>query len=229
MRPVTVKQKIAILLLTVLLSVVSAVSVYAVQSIDLEKEDCSITLKMVFYGRGEKYLMSGGEMSLYLVGPAAVGDTGYYFDTGSGRFAGTKEAKKISKMNSSELSKNNADLASALMKHTAGMKADQTAVISKGEVSFKGLRPGLYLIAMTKADDTEATITPFLMSVPDADGNYNIVAKPKPEITPPSPPDDPEIPETGQLWWPVPLAAAAGALLIVTGIALRRRDRKLTE
>ena len=33
----------------------------------------------------------------------------------------------------------------------------------------------------------------------------------------PSPPEKPEIPRTGQLWWPVLLLAFAGALLIVIG------------
>ena len=34
----------------------------------------------------------------------------------------------------------------------------------------------------------------------------------------------PEIPKTGQLWWPVGLLAGAGALLLIGGLMLRRRE-----
>ena len=227
MRPVTAKQKIAVLLLALLLPVIAAARVYAAQTIDLGRDDGTISLDMVFYGRGEEYPMSGGEMSLYLVGPAALTDSGYYFDTENGRFAGTEEAKKISAMDSDELSRNNAELARTLTEKASTMKADRTAVISDGKVTFRGLKPGLYLIAMTKADDTGATITPFMMSLPDENGSYDISARPKPEIEPPAPepPEEPEddIPKTGQLWWPVPVITALGALLIAAGVTLRRR------
>ena len=43
---------------------------------------------------------------------------------------------------------------------------------------------------------------------------------------PGTPPDDPGLPQTGQLWWPVPLLAVAGALLLLIGAALflRKED-----
>ena len=36
--------------------------------------------------------------------------------------------------------------------------------------------------------------------------------------------DTPEIPRTGQLWWPVLAMLPAGALLIVVGFVIRRRE-----
>ena len=42
-------------------------------------------------------------------------------------------------------------------------------------------------------------------------------AEPNPE------PQDPTLPQTGVLWWPVPVLAFAGLLLILAGVALRRR------
>ena len=35
----------------------------------------------------------------------------------------------------------------------------------------------------------------------------------------------PTLPQTGMLWWPVPLLACSGLLLIVTGLVVRRRQR----
>ncbi len=43
-----------------------------------------------------------------------------------------------------------------------------------------------------------------------------------PDPTNPPPPDDPKLPQTGQLWWPVPLLICAGLLFIVAGLVRRR-------
>ena len=40
----------------------------------------------------------------------------------------------------------------------------------------------------------------------------------------PPPPPPPHLPQTGQLWWPVPVLAAAGLLLMVAGLLRRRGD-----
>ncbi len=41
-----------------------------------------------------------------------------------------------------------------------------------------------------------------------------------------SPPDEPDIPRTGQLWWPVAVCGAAGVLLLAVGIVRRRKGAK---
>jgi len=50
------------------------------------------------------------------------------------------------------------------------------------------------------------------------------VPTPTPQPTPPpdDTPDNPKLPQTGQLWWPVPMLISLGLLLIVIGL-LRRR------
>lgn len=45
---------------------------------------------------------------------------------------------------------------------------------------------------------------------------------PTPSDTPSDTPKQPTLPQTGQLWWPVPLLTAAGLLLIVAGLVRRR-------
>ena len=38
--------------------------------------------------------------------------------------------------------------------------------------------------------------------------------------------DEPIIPQTGQLWWPVPALAALGLLMIIFGVAAKKKDEK---
>lgn len=42
--------------------------------------------------------------------------------------------------------------------------------------------------------------------------------------TPTPPPDQPILPQTGQLWWPVPMLLAAGLLCLLIGLVRRRGD-----
>lgn len=46
--------------------------------------------------------------------------------------------------------------------------------------------------------------------------------------TKPLPPGKPTLPQTGQLWWPVPLLVCAGLVLVVTGLIRRRSEKDET-
>lgn len=54
------------------------------------------------------------------------------------------------------------------------------------------------------------------------EGNTFIVTNTCDKPTTPTQPDKPSLPQTGQLWWPVPVLIAAGLLFVVIGL-LRRR------
>lgn len=111
------------------------------------------------------------------------------------------------------------------------------------------LRPGAYLIIETKIPEYYQQNEPVLVTVPYADPStgeavYDITAytkmqpkrrepettpETKPETTPETtpetkPPHKPGLPQTGQLWWPVPILLAAGILFIILGI-IKRKDR----
>lgn len=47
-----------------------------------------------------------------------------------------------------------------------------------------------------------------------------------PPNDPPDDPDEPGLPQTGQIWWPVPLLAAAGVLLLLIGAVLFARKEE---
>ena len=106
-----------------------------------------------------------------------------------------------------------------------------------GVVSFDGLEVGLYLVVQTGTGkgDEAYTIDPFLVTIPlkGSDGAliYDVDATPKvgikPNETPPKktppPKRPPKLPQTGQLWWPVFVGAAAGIILLVSGIMNKKR------
>lgn len=112
------------------------------------------------------------------------------------------------------------------------------------------LTPGAYLIVETYAPEGYILAEPTLVTVPYADpvtgeAVYDVIAltklnsprrrqpetKPEtnPETKPETTPDTSKIPpkplpQTGQLWWPVPILIAAGLLFVLLGI-LKRKDR----
>lgn len=221
--------------------------------IETDKTDCSIALTMTYSipETGETGVkMQDGEVSIYRVATVKV-DNGFLFDTSGGQFAENAALSGLESMNSAALNENNARLAETLADNIT-VTPLATGTVSNGEVSFQNLTPGLYLLIQNRESSEGYSFSPFLMSIPDAAGSYNITAAPKPGIlgapsgeresetetekqteppktpTPPKKPEEPtppgrRLPQTGQLWWPVPLGATAGLLLIVYGI-LRRRS-----
>lgn len=61
-----------------------------------------------------------------------------------------------------------------------GIQPLQTASIQKGQAVFSKLEKGLYLLVQTTPSNGNRRVRSFLMSVPDADGKLDVVAKPKP-------------------------------------------------
>lgn len=79
-----------------------------------------------------------------------------------------------------------------------------------------------YVITNKKSGspDSEPSPTPTPTPVPSPSGND---PEPTPTPAPTSTPDDaPTLPQTGQLWWPVPVLAAAGLLLLLIGCIRKR-------
>ena len=105
-----------------------------------------------------------------------------------------------------------------------------TAPINEGKAVFAELPVGLYVVWQNTDDTTTGlqTIRPFLISVPSfQNGAYemDVQAKPKnaPEIIPPEtieptqPPSGENLPQTGQLIWPIPLLAITGVTVFILG------------
>lgn len=130
-----------------------------------------------------------------------------------------------------------AGLAQRLADCTAGLSPD-AALTTDGDGTAKAenLSAGLYLIQ--QADTAEQAIEPFLVTIPLTSGDslvYDVDASPKVGLAPtptraaastaaPAASGG-RLPQTGQLWWPVPVLACAGVLLFAHGW-LKRKNGK---
>ena len=204
----------------------------------------SLTLNVKYVEGSQRKDMESGKLAIYLVGPAVYDDGDEVFDIGEGRFASEAAVQKIPDMDSAELEENNPSLSKALDGAAGKLKPDAEEEIEGGKASFEDLTAGLYFVRQTQASDKGTKITSFLASIPDKEGNLNVVAEPKPEApraaetketeteTGSETETEPEtkeeksrkkLPQTGQLWWPVPVFAAAGLAFLAAG-AIRRRS-----
>ena len=135
-------------------------------------------------------------------------------------------------------------LVMALLLPVGTLASGSTGVTgADGRLTFDRLPPALYLVLRTEAAPENAAYAadPFLVSVPfaDADGLHTAVTTtPKfgqPESPAPTPAPAPsvsprpagqpagQLPQTGQLNWPIPILLAAGGGLFMLGLALRRQ------
>ena len=219
-----IKQNKLVALLVCLIFVFSMSTVaYAHEVPDMNRL-CSVTVTM----RDGSTVVKGGSLTIYKVGEVVEHDGDYTFQP-TGAFTACGE--------SFENLDHTADMAARLQAYAqqhsiAGVTTKDIG--DDGEVTFDSLTVGLYLIAQHKAAPGYAKLTPFLVSLPyleDGEYLYDLTANPKtdlerePEPTPPPTEPDPSLPQTGQLWWPVPVLICAGLLLFVVGMVLNRRKK----
>ena len=71
----------------------------------------------------------------------------------------------------------------------------------------------------------ELTPEGYTVSITQESGTFVVTNTPKqPSVMPPTDqPKEPTLPQTGELWWPVPVLAAAGLLLIAAGAGKKRK------
>ena len=157
------------------------------QQIDLDKKG-TLTLDL---GK-----MKGGEVSIYTVAEVSA-ENGYHYDISKGQFADNKKLTEEAiasleppgtKWNKSP---NNADLAKTLSRDAIGVEALDVEENSDGSVTFDSLVTGLYLVVLTKNATNSYSFAPFLISMPDQDGNYEVEGTPKPGIKSPDNPPGP--------------------------------------
>lgn len=109
---------------------------------------------------------------------------------------------------------------------------------STGTAVFDDLDVGLYLVVQTLKTEITLkdkskvvyTINPFLVSIPQKDNGkliYDVSTNPKvapvKEMVPP--PTPPDLPQTGQLWWPVIALGTAGMVFIMIGLIRNTRAK----
>ena len=190
--------------------------------VPVERDDCSIEITV----RCNNANVDGGTLTAIRVGYVAEEDGNYFFRRVS-------DDAVLEDIGSPEAF-------AAMDEYYAAQKGSYsfetvTADVEEGVCDFTGLSTGLYLIIQETAAPGFNPLGSFLVSVPRlVDGTYvyNVSSVIKGELereadaTEPPPttvpaPTDPQLPQTGQLNWPVPAMAAAGVVLLMLGLVMR--------
>ena len=186
---------------------------------------CSITVSMTYREKAVR----GGKLALYKVGDVAENDGNYSFVPVE---AIRGDISEFGDIESPEL----AGKLAKLEKKLTSVTADPVTVGKDGKATFSNLTFGLYLVVQKTAASGYRKIAPFLVSVPYLyrdEYQYELTSQPKTdleqEVKPTAPPSSGggggKLPQTGQLWWPVPLLICAGLGCIAVGL-FRRREGK---
>ena len=122
-----------------------------------------------------------------------------------------------------------------LEKKLTSVTAKPVTIDKKGTATFSDLKFGLYLVVQKTAASGYGKASPFLVSVPylyKDEYKDNVTSQPKTDLEREVKPTTPsssggggggKLPQTGQLWWPVPVLVCAGLGCIAVGL-IRRRE-----
>lgn len=194
---------------------------FATNGFDVNRD---VTLKIYYEHEGIN--LSDAKFDIYQVA---------YVDS-YGKFTPT-EAFSVFDVNFNELSDVQLrELVILYEKHIKDIKVDSTdygKTNENGILMFpnngKKLEKGVYLVMGDKVtkDGVEYNTSSFLISLPQLDSNktwvYEVEATPKADdTTNPTPPTPPNIPQTGQLWWPVPILLIVGSVFIAVGAKINK-------
>lgn len=216
------KKVLSAVWLCLLLLTVLPWQAYAIDPIELDRD---VTLTVHYRQDGKP--MSGARFDIY-----RVADTAKYAEfTTCGDFAGFSEP-----VNELGDAKQWDALAEKLLTYAEDIKPTvRGKTDSEGVCVFEKLRPGLYLVVGNAVQVGKVTYTckPFVICLPQRDADaeawdYAVDAAPKagvPNETPTTP-EEPRLPQTGALWWPVPVLACAGLAALCVGAARRRNSEK---
>ena len=207
----------SLLALSVLLSF--SLTAYA-HDVPQERDDCSIEVIVRYDGEN----VDGGTLTAIKVGYVDEDDGNYFFSqefTNAGIEDITSPDASITQKEFYNENKGNYDFYT------------QTQTVKDGKATFTGLSAGLYLIVQNEAADGFSKLGAVLVGVPymeDGRYQYHVTAaikseierEPETEPTDPLPtePEDPKLPQTGQMNWPIPLMAVMGLTLFVVGWVL---------
>ena len=150
---------------------------YAVQDIDPDRADCTIRLDLKYKDASdtEQQMADGETIELYQVAEVEIRD-GYRFKL-TETFSKVADAENIPSMSGEELG--DPALAEKLSNAADNIDAGQTVQSRNGSAAFGSLHPGLYLIRHIPETVQDVTFNPFLISIPDQDGKYEVSADPK--------------------------------------------------
>lgn len=216
------------LLLVLAVCVCIPLDAYA-HDVPQDRTDCSIELLVRYEGED----VTGGTLTAVKIGYVDEDDGNYFFSQEiTGEF--------IEDISSPE--------AAAAMKEFYEENKDtyefytQTQSVKNGKATMTDMPTGLYLVYQQWAANGYRRLKPVLVSIPymqDGQYQYHLTANIKAELErepvpynpPPTEPPDPELPQTGQLNWPIPVLVMVGLILFLVGWKLvfeKRKERNET-
>ena len=224
---------LAMLLLTVLVGL-SGLTAYA-HDVPDESKKGSITVDFEYDNKA----VAGGRLALYRIAEARQTDGNYGFEN-LPEFSGFH--KDMSDLTSAELARCLADFVDSHSIQPVDARDNRS-----GSVTFPELPHGLYLVVQVEAASGYEAVQPFLVTVPMLeDGHYvydvnaygkTALKKAKTDSSgtasggtapsgtvPAGTIPAGGLPQTGQLNWPIPVLALAGCVLILIGLACRRKN-----
>lgn len=174
--------------------------------------------------------VSGGELTLYKVAYVQEDNGGYTFAY-TDDFASC--GRSLDDLNDHMLAGDLAVFAKEKVLRGTILTIDENGMV------FRALDLGLYLLVQTQPAENYTTLNPFLVTIPLHEEGmegyvYDVDATPKtgtvtyvPPTPPPAPPTPPEkLPQTGQLWWPVPILTLCGMSCIIGGLIRRKHANR---
>lgn len=208
------------IVLAIALTAVLGLSANAWELPDLEKTG-SVTVHM----RMGDTAIVGGSLTLYRVGDIYEKDGAFLFKT-----SGSFENSGVSL--DEVLSPEPAIALSGYAAKNSTPEVETLQIGSNGSVTFSDLEAALYLVVQKDAAKGYSAITPFLISMPFCDGDkyiYDVDASPKVQIIPDLDDDKPNLPQTGQIKWPIPILAVTGCFLFAVGLYVSFGGKKKNE
>ncbi|MBP3205306.1 MAG: hypothetical protein J6M66_07775 [Lachnospiraceae bacterium] len=157
--------------------------------------------------------MKDGEIALYTVATVTGEEGSRRYNLSGGQFADVTDpdVQEIPNLTQEQMNDDVRmhNLSDKIAKNYLEGRTPRTTVIQNGSASITGLYPGLYLIVNSKAATDLVTFTPFLITLPDEENQYQLEARPKPGVVkeepdnpnPPVPGTTESVPETTE---PVP-------------------------
>ena len=165
----------------------------------------------------------GGRLVLYQIAKTKQTDGNYSFEN-LPEFASF--GSDMADMTSAELAQRLADYADSNNILPVGTQDNKTS-----SVTFPELPHGLYLIVQVEAAPGYEAMQPFLVTVPmfeDGRYVYDINAHGKTALQKLKATQTGAVtgnlPQTGQLNWPIPVLALTGCVLVLVGLACRRKN-----
>lgn len=212
-------------MLIVILMLCSLLTVAQAHDVPQERNDCSIEIRIRYAGEN----IPGGTLTAVKVGYVDEEDGNYFFSR-------MYDDLRLEAVDTPEAA------AELLEYYEANRYAfefeGQTVSVEDGIARFTELSTGLYLMIQEEAAEGFSPLNAFLIGVPamkDGEYQYHVTSSMKTELQretepttpPPTQPDDPSLPETGGLKWPIPLLMMSGLTLCAAGWLVRFGKRTL--